>query len=187
MGLFSRKKKELEVPAPPSDDILKFPKASQVKVIKPMKELTPPEREELTPMPEVPKRESEEEELPIHEKIKAAVGLKKPSLPVPTPPFAKMDAGPMLPEIPSQPEPSFHPHKKTVFMVKKPFYLRMQHYQEIFDNLGNVRAKTIEMDKNIQELEKSEFNEHKHYERLKNSLKQIHDRLLAIDDTIFKK
>lgn len=160
MGFFFRKKK-IEVPAPPSEDILKFPKASEISSIKP-------------------------------ESIKEAVGIEKPSLPpeIPPVPTKKEDLMSFEEIPPAPPELTSHsplPSKRPQFVFKKPFFIRMQNYQLLIENLNNIKNKTAELDQTVMDLEKSEFNENKNYERLKNNLKKIHDQLLVMDDTIFKK
>ena len=164
MGLFSRKKK-IEVPAPPSEDLLKFPKASEVTVIKP-------------------------------ETIKEAVGVEKPAPPLPEAPPARISKEDLVLPKETQEMPSFPPPRPTFplpppetpsFRMKKPFFLRIQDYQKLFDSLSHIRNKTIELDQTTENIEKSGFNENKDYERLKNDLKKIHDRLLFMDDIVFKK
>jgi len=170
MGLFSRKKKELKVPAPPSDDVLKFPKPSQDKKVKEEKELPPPP------------------EHPSPEKIKEAVGVEKPEEPLPEIPPDKIEEDELPPpkEMLPLPEP-FSPPERPSFITKKPSFIRMQNYQMLLDNLNAIKNTTIEMNKLSEDIEKSEFNENKNYERLKNDLKKILDRLLSIDVQIFKK
>lgn len=156
MGLFFRKKK-IAVPLPPSEDLLKFPKPSEIKVLKP---------------------EAREER-----KIKKAEDIEKlpfslPELPkrmgIPSPPF------PFKPVFPSRPPEMFS-------FIQGPFFIRLQHYQMLLDNLNCIKTKTMDLDQTTERLEKSEFNENKDYERLKNDLKKLHDRLLFMDDLIFKK
>ncbi len=160
MGLFSRKKK-VEVPEPPSEDILKFPKPSEIKAIKP---------EEQIP----------QEELPVPEKIKKAVGVEKLPEELETPPHKS--------ELPSLPEPAFPtlpekpPFKPTPIPLGKPSFLRIQHYQMLLDEMGSIKKNTAHLNQINEHLEKSEYNENKDYERLKNNLKKIHDGLLFIDD-----
>jgi hypothetical protein len=138
MGLFSRKKK-VEVPVPPHEDLLRFPKPSQVeRVIQP-------------------------------EKVKEAAGIGKP-LPPPEEPLPVVSP----------------PLEKPVRERQEPFFIRIQHYRELIKDLDYVKEKSEKMEKINEELEKSEFNEKKDYESLKNNLKKIHERLLFMDDTIFK-
>ena len=157
MGLFSRTKK-IKVPIPTSDDFLKFPKLPQTgKITEP-------------------------------EKIKSAVGLDSP--PQPKEPEEKLLPPPPLPPKPSQftplPKPSLPP-QPTNLTIQKPFFLRIQHYQHLLTNLGGIKNNLTQMGHASEQLSKSEFNENQKYEQLKNHLKKIHDRLLSMDDLIFKK
>lgn len=168
MGLFSRKKK-IEVPTPPSEDLLRFPKPSQIeKIIEPEKPSFPLE------IPPVPK------------KIKAE-GVEEPG---PPPDISIPETPPALfkPVFPSPPErpPPFTPSKPS-FMPQKPCFLRVQHYQTLLDALADIQNNVKGLDQINKDLSQSEFHENKDHERLKNNLKRIHDRLISMDDSIFKK
>lgn len=136
MGLFSRKRK-IRVPLPPTEDLLRFPKAA------------PPER------------------IIEPERLKEAVSWEKPLA----------WEGPSLPKM-VMPKP---------LTIKKPFFLRLSHYQQLLVNLGGMKEKAEQLEQVTENLEKSEFNENADYEDLKNCLKKIHDHLLRLDDLIFLK
>lgn len=72
-------------------------------------------------------------------------------------------------------------------IIKKPHFLRIQEYQKLRENLGEIREWGEKLEALCGSLEKSEFNENKDYESLKNDLKKIHERLLFMDELIFKK
>lgn len=184
MGLFSRKKK-IEVPVPPSEDMLKFPKPSQVE-----KEILPEkiqeavgveEKQELPELPEVPTKVSEPE---LPETSSKFPWGKKKEVPKPEEELPAPEEGEEL-GLP-KPAPPVFPERRAPHL-QKPCFLRVQHYQKLQGDLDTIRINSNELDKVTEYLEKSEFNEGKHYERLKNDLKRIHDRLLFMDDLIFKK
>ena len=157
MGLFSKKKK-IEVPIPPSEDILRFPKPTKIeeKIIPPEpKEETPSSSPSFTPSQLKQVAGLEEEKPQVEEKI-------TPSLP---------------------PSPSFTPSS----LSPTPFFIRLQQYQKLLEHLENIKNNIKKLDLLDENLAKSEFNENKNYENLKKELKKIHDRLLYVDDLIFKK
>jgi len=160
MGWFFKKRKT-EVPLPPTEDLLDFPqKASSGKRIEPIrkKELPLPKPKDYT----------------FPQKIKAAVRTSS--------------------DLPLPPELIERSLKKESIMVKHPaignkrnFFIRVHDYQEIIVNLEDIGSNSLEIEKANKRLDQSEFNENKSYENLKNNLKRIHDRLLLIDDIVFKK
>jgi hypothetical protein len=72
-------------------------------------------------------------------------------------------------------------------MPQKPCFLRVQHYQTLLDALADIQNNVKGLDQINKDLSQSEFHENKDHERLKNNLKRIHDRLISMDDSIFKK
>lgn len=168
MGLFSRKRR-IEVPSPPSEDLLRFPKASEVKVIRPGKIKGPLDMEKAAPLPEIPLiLKNKVDLMQLKEEISPV--LFKPTFPLPLP----EKTFPTPPERPS-------------FTLKKPVFLRVQDYQVLLGNLRNIKNKTDGLDQTTENLEKSEFNENRDFEHLKSNLKNIHDHLLHMDDTLFNK
>jgi len=139
------RKKKIEVPIPPPKNLLKFPKPSQVERV-------------IEP-----------------EKIKEAVGIEKPTLPLPES-LEKLE----------KPKLTFPTPPETFPSTIRPFFIRVQYYQKILDDLDHIKKNTTKLDKTVETLEKSEFNESKNYEKLKNNLKKIHERLLFMDELIFK-
>lgn len=152
MGLFSKKRK-LEVPLPPPDDLLKFPRPHQI-----------------------------EREIKLDE-IEEAVGLEKVPSPVPEMPLPKRLSRSKEPFESS----AFPTQFASAAITTKPFFIRVQPYQDLLKDLEKIRSGLSQLDLTSENLEKSEFNENKDYERLKSNLKRIHEELLLIDDLIFKK
>lgn len=159
MRLFSRKKK-VEIPSPPSDDLLKFPKPSHLR-----KEVTPQEIKKITgitPPPkkvDVPKNASEQIQKPVEQEL-SEIPLEK-----------------MVP-------------KRIPFPIQKPtspFFIRVQHHNQVLDDLEIVKNKLSGLEKLNQNLEKSESSENNNYDDLKDELKKIHDRLTFIDGQIFER
>jgi len=168
MGLFSRKKK-IEAPAPPSEDLLNFPKPSQVEKI-----IKPDSFPEPQPFPEKPHFFSKKHKAlpPLHNEIKTAVGLDKPTI------------GPFKQETTflSMSEPSF----PTRFPTNE-FFIRVNHYQNLSENLDTIKKINQQMEEGMQKIDHSEFNERKHYEKMKKQLKIIHSQLISMDEIIFKR
>jgi hypothetical protein len=146
MGLFSRKKKN--VPPPPQEGLLNFPKQPTVE-----KEILP-------------------------DNIKQAAGVDK-----------QEDIVPPLPEEPIQTEPAPLPQPDVPegYVLQKPYFARITQYKKLVENLDCIKVEINGMDEITTSLEKSEYNENKDFEKLKSNLKKIHDRLLFVDDLIFKR
>ncbi len=168
MGLFSRKKK-VELPEAPSDDLLDFPKLTESE-----KEIVPEkiQREVGLESEEEPEL-IEEPKTPVPEKIKGVFGFMK-----------KEPVEQTLPE-PILSKSSFEEETEEV-VVKKPFFSRIQSYQETIESLSSIKISMIKLEELNDKLDKSRFNENRDYETLKRDLKNIHDKLLFMDDLIFK-
>ncbi len=115
---------------------------------------------------------------PAPEEIKQSVGLEEP---------------PQMPDM-STPDPlapglDGKPTKIPPLVQERayPFFLRVQAYQDLIKDASDIKTHVLELDLTTEKLENSEFNENKNYERLKRELKTIHERLLFMDDLIFKK
>ena len=151
MGLFSRRKK-LDVPLPPSEDVLRFPRSSEI-----ARRIEP-------------------------EKIKEAVGLQEPKPEELLPPEHQgKELDSTFPEETAM-------SQRTFFIdAKKPFFLRMQTHQEIYKNALEMKNNSLELSEVTNEITDSEYNDDRQYEKLKNSLKRVHDKLLQVDEAIFKR
>lgn len=139
-----------------------------------------PPSEDLLRFPKPPPLEKE---IPL-EKIKK----KTTSRELPPPPQAPFGLSfPSSPELPSPFEPGPKPIPSLSRPKVKPAFLRVQHYQQILENLDRIKNQVDSLEGLAQSLEKSEFNEDKYYEMLKSSLRKLHERLLFLDDLTFKK
>lgn len=113
----------------------------------------------------------------VPDEIKQSVGLEEP---------------PQLPDmdLSVEPETSFSSAsipQPLANQMTYPFFLRVQSYQDLVKDTSDVKTHMLELDLTTEKLENSEFNENKHYENLKKELRKVHERLLFMDDLIFKK
>ena len=116
----------------------------------------------------------------IPEEIKKSVGLEEPpqmpDMALPEEPTLGIGAAPAKTVTPA-------PNYQTAY----PFFLRVQSYQELIKDTSDIKTHVLELDLTTEKLENSEFNENKNYEKLKRELRKVHERLLFMDDLIFKK
>ncbi|NQV91992.1 hypothetical protein HQ489_05970 [Candidatus Woesearchaeota archaeon] len=75
---------------------------------------------------------------------------------------------------------------REIFGAEGPLYIKMEVYQTILGELEELKTDFTNLNKSSKILEESEFNEEHQYGKLKNTMKQIHDKLLETDKTLFK-
>jgi len=114
--------------------------------------------------------------------IKAAAGLEKPL------------AFPDEPELKPKTDkkswfPAFASGSLDLPLVNEkstPLYVKMEVYQRILSELDGTKTNLTELQNANKALETSEYNEENNFVKLRRAVKNIHDRLLLIDKTIFK-
>ena len=180
MGWLFGKRKEPRVPLPEAHEVddssLRFPNSYSKKIIEP-------------------------------KKIKEAVGFEKPlaSLEMPMelePVMEKTRMPPPLPrvgpvrqvkteipqstkinrdfiETPSLPVPA-QIHQGDEHFVK------VEMYHHLLGKLEMVHHNIVELDQISKKLERSEYHEDEHFEKMKTAVKSLHDKLLRVDKLLFK-
>jgi len=167
MGLFfGKKKKDVKVPQPvrkiSEEQVLSFSKKSE-----PEKVLRP-------------------------EQMKAAAGVApKDVMPKQEAPHP-LSTEPTEPQMPTQevpmsmPPEGMHMAPRVARSPTEPVYLHVKDYQRVLGELDDMKKIISELSSLNKALEKSEFNEGKHYNKLKLNVKNIHDKLLSSDHILFK-
>lgn len=114
----------------------------------------------------------------IAENLKKAAGLGKdlhieePAPPKKTVKMPKMPL-PILPRINKEP-------------YKEPLYIKMDVYQRILGELDLLKTSLNNLSLANKALDTSEYNEETSFDKLKRSMKNLHDRLLEVDKILFK-
>ncbi len=67
-----------------------------------------------------------------------------------------------------------------------PLYIKKDAYQKILTEIHDLHGFLNKMKSATNILEKSEYNEEAHFERLKKTIKDMHDKLLQTDKVLFK-
>lgn len=67
------------------------------------------------------------------------------------------------------------------------FYIKVEVYRKILGELNYLKSKVFELNRINKHLESSEFNEEHNFDKLKKSIKNVHDRLLQTDKRLFKR
>jgi hypothetical protein len=130
------------------------------------------------------------------ESVKKAVGVGKPVAPQveekslsfpeerPAPPPLKESPGPMRSDpsqsMSAQPQPAMVPH------LNGPLFVKVGVYQRILGEVEDLKERVADLAEANRKLEDSEYNEEHHFEKLKRTIKVMHDRLLQVDKTIYK-
>ena len=67
-----------------------------------------------------------------------------------------------------------------------PLFIKMEVYQQVLAEMEDIKSKIMELNHINKIVRSSEYNEEHNFERLKSSVKTIHDRLLDVDKKLFK-
>lgn len=68
----------------------------------------------------------------------------------------------------------------------EPLYVKMDVYQRILGEISRSKEDLLQLGGLNQTLENSEYNEEANFEKLRKTMKTIHDRLLEADRVLFK-
>ena len=68
----------------------------------------------------------------------------------------------------------------------EPLYVKVDVYQRILGEVGNLKDHLLELNETNRRLENSEYNEEANFDKLRKTMKTIHDRLLEADKILFK-
>ena len=120
-----------------------------------------------------PEQSSDKEMEP--ESIKKAAGLKPleaEELPLEKKPIKKLAKDIPVP-IPPR-------------VKKEPLYVKVDVYQRIIGELDSLKTNLNNLSKINNNLEGSEYNEEANFDKLRRSMKNLHDRLLQVDKILFK-
>ncbi|HLD79185.1 MAG TPA: hypothetical protein VJA18_01360 [Candidatus Nanoarchaeia archaeon] len=117
------------------------------------------------------------------ESVKAAVGFDKP--------VAFPEEEPMMED--QLPAPPIFPFSRTSrpmptpeFMPRQELYVKVDVYQRMLGELDELKKKLWELSETSKSLEVSEYNEEANFNKLRKSMKSLHDSLLHADKTLFK-
>lgn len=68
-----------------------------------------------------------------------------------------------------------------------PLFVKVDVYQKILTEMDTLHKTLSSLGEVSKELEVSEYNEENNFLKLKRALKSVHDRLLIVDKTLFKR
>jgi hypothetical protein len=126
------------------------------------------------------------------EQIKEAVGIEQPlAFPLPE----EQIKAPEMRNSPSQElehtlsqngiEPKL-PIMNLQIESDEPLFIKVDVYQEILTKMDELKLDFSHLKHTNNQLQQSEFNEVNSFEKLRKSIKNIHDKLLLVDKTLFK-
>lgn len=119
------------------------------------------------------------------ENLQAAAGFNQPfSLPsdleVPSPKSKGKSKSAAPTFVPEKPESAFP------ISSSGPVYVKVEVYREILQEVDAIRSELNKLKEINIKLETSEYNEEHNFDKLKKAMKNVHDRLLSVDKTLFK-
>jgi hypothetical protein len=85
-------------------------------------------------------------------------------------------------ELPSNPQPTGTVARRLTQDYK---YLQVQQYKRILGELGDLSQELSHMTSLGKSLDKAEYNEEKHFVRLKETMRKSHDKVLQADRILF--
>ncbi len=85
-------------------------------------------------------------------------------------------------ELPNGPRPATGVGRRLTQDYK---YLQVQQYKRILGELGDLETELTHMGNLSKSLDKAEYNEEKHFLRLKETMRKAHDKVLQSDRILF--
>jgi len=120
-------------------------------------------------------------------KIQAAAGLEKPIVPPPEPIEPVQEDFAFPSDVENEQTNNFSlPVEPFSNQKMEPLYIKMDVYQRILEELGEIKKNLSTLKGISTNLVKSEYNEEHHFVKLKKITKTMHDKLLQADKIIFK-
>ncbi len=111
------------------------------------------------------------------DKVKEAVGVPNEAAPV-------AEQAPPMPPVEQQVTP--RQVEAPVFSSTEPLFVKKDVYQRILGEFEGLNHDLGRLSYATKTLEESEYNEEHNFEKLKKAIKQLHDKLLMVDKTIYK-
>jgi len=106
--------------------------------------------------------------------LQAAAGFNQP--------YSVPESSPRAPSMTSTPSAT----APEAQYQSEPIYIKVDAYQRILGEIEDLKKNLASLQESHRKVESSEYNKENHFEKLKKSMKQIHDRLLLVDKTLFK-
>ena len=177
MGWLFGKRKEPRVPLPEAHEVddssLRFPNSYSKKIIEPKKIKEAVGFEKPLEMPMEPEPVTEKPRMPPPLPRVRPVRQVKTELPPST--IVNRD----FTETPSLPVPA-QIHQGDELFVK------VEMYHHLLGKLEMAHHNIVELDQISKKLERSEYHEDEHFEKMKTAVKSLHDKLLRVDKLLFK-
>lgn len=112
------------------------------------------------------------------DEVKEAAGIPEPEEEVNEP-------------MPEMPEPAPLPEMQEEIPpqtpgTNEPLFIKVDLYQRILGEIENLKDKLSELNRCSKILDSSEYNEEYHFDKLKKTIRSMHDRILDMDKKIFK-
>jgi hypothetical protein len=114
--------------------------------------------------------------------VKKAAGLVENNIPLENP-------EPLMPreELPSVKEMvAPQTMQERTIIENEPLFVKIDVYQRILGEITSLHEYVSELGVSNRSLENSEYNEEANFEKLRRSMKSLHDKLLQADNVLFK-
>ena len=76
--------------------------------------------------------------------------------------------------------------EEQIFDQSRPLYIKVEVYQRILGEIDSLKESLHYLGTASKSLESSEYNEESNFEKLRKTMKNLHDNLLQIDQSIYK-
>lgn len=116
------------------------------------------------------------------EQLKEAAGFKEQRMPS----FPAMDGEMEETEAPRKTMGLFRRETSPFVQNSEPLFVKMEVYQRILGEMDELRLTLTKLSEINKHLESSEYNEENNFETLRREVKLAHDRLLQVDNVLFK-
>ncbi|MEK6900323.1 MAG: hypothetical protein AABX05_04330 [Nanoarchaeota archaeon] len=124
------------------------------------------------------------------DKVKEAAGFSRP---VAFPEEEELEQEPvdddisMPPTFPAPGRQRMMPQKASLDMMpKQELYVKVDVYQKMLAEMDDLRRNLADLGEASKNLQTSEYNEEHNFNKLRKTMKSLHDNLLHADKTLFK-
>lgn len=116
------------------------------------------------------------------EEVKEAAGLDFGEMPFPSEDYVNL----FQRDLATKAAVSSSSQQLTTKPATDSLYIKMDVYQRLLGEMDELRRDLGSLNELNRQLESSEYNEENNFEKLKRSVKSIHDKMLQVDKVLFK-
>ena len=119
------------------------------------------------------------------EQFKKAAGLDEPSFKNEDIPAPRFNSNEKQQESLPVPEVSLS-RRPEISRLGEPVFIKVETYKKVLGKIEHLNSELSHLGEINRKLSKSELKEEKNFSSLKSSVRNVHDKLLSIDEILFK-